>query len=120
MRREKNEDGPPRGQGLQETERKSSPRGRGEPRPYKDGRRGTQEHSQKWLCHRRKRKPRTQAKACATGWSQKIQEGGGGFFGLLFEDPVAGVFQDEHGGVGGDEFHLLAEESAVGFFPADG
>jgi len=39
---------------------------------------------------------------------------------LLFEDPVAGVFQNEHGGVGGDEFHLLAEESAVGFFTADG
>ena len=34
--------------------------------------------------------------------SQELLEGVGGLFGLFFEDPVAGVFEDDDGYVGGD------------------
>jgi len=47
----------------------------------------------------------------------KFQEGGGCFFWLLFEDPVAGVFRTSMWRCG-DEFHLLAEESGRCFFQA--
>src|SRR6266481_7561041 len=69
MRREKNEGGPPGGRGLQEKQRKSGPRGRGEPRPYKDGRRGTQEDRLKpvlRLGHRKFRRAAVVSLGCSS------------------------------------------------------
>ena len=35
---------------------------------------------------------------------EEFLEGVGGLFGLFFEDPVTGVFEDDDGYVGGNEF----------------
>ena len=52
--------------------------------------------------------------------SEELDEGVGGFFGAFFEDPVAGVFEDDGGDVGGDELHLLRQGISQGFVAADG
>jgi len=62
------------------------------PAPTKTWRRGTQTQARSACPHGAG--GRAQAEACATVF-QKIQEGGGGSLGLLFEDPVGGVFQND-------------------------
>ena len=61
-------------------------------------------------------KPRCQESSCGTAEAvplsktgffnisllEELLEGVGGLFGLFFEDPVAGVFEDDDGYVGGD------------------